>query len=366
MKRNIKYLGLATFVVVLIFQSCKKETDENYISNESPSSLPILGTKLSDFPGDGRTYGVSFCIGTKIYVGFGSNYSGPVYDLWEWDYDKANSDLDLTTKNMWTKLPDFSGSVSKNDITEGINGSRIGLAVNGKGYILTGVFFDNGNLVNEFWEFDPETNLWTQKENPPVNLVDVSLTGFSIGSKLYIGTGESLGGALDTLERNRNLWEWDQTTDTWTQKADFPGAVRGHATGFSIGDKGYIGLGGKSGMVGVPLYHDLWEYNPETDNWTQKADFPGTQQWNSVAFSIGNKGYVTAGVDHDSESASHHEIWEWDQTTNTWTKVGIFAGDPRSGAAGGALGNRGYLLLGASQYTGLDLNDFWLFDFTSD
>ena len=32
-------------------------------------------------------------------------------------------------------------------------------------------------------------------------------------------------------------------TNTWTQKADFGGAGRYYATGFSIGSKGYIGTG---------------------------------------------------------------------------------------------------------------------------
>ena len=33
--------------------------------------------------------------------------------------------------------------------------------------------------------------------------------------------------------------------DTWTQKADFGGTARRGAVGFSIGSKGYIGIGKK-------------------------------------------------------------------------------------------------------------------------
>ncbi len=45
--------------------------------------------------------------------------------------------------------------------------------------------------------------------------------------------------------------------NTWTKKADFDGVARIQAVGFSIGDKGYIGTGGRVGYE-----KDFWEYNP--------------------------------------------------------------------------------------------------------
>src|SRR3972149_4634935 len=72
-------------------------------------------------------------------------------------------------------------------------------------------------------------------------------TGFSMGTKGYIGTG------YDGSYR-KDFWEWDQATNVWTQKADFYG-IRWAATGFSIGNKGYIGLGSD----GVSYQQDFWE-----------------------------------------------------------------------------------------------------------
>ena len=40
-----------------------------------------------------------------------------------------------------------------------------------------------------------------------------------------------------------DFWEYDPTTNTWTQKANFGGTPRDGAVGFSIGSKGYIGTG---------------------------------------------------------------------------------------------------------------------------
>ena len=39
----------------------------------------------------------------------------------------------------------------------------------------------------------------------------------------------------------KEFWEWDQATDVWTKKADYPGNSTGAVVCFSIGAKGYIG-----------------------------------------------------------------------------------------------------------------------------
>ena len=47
--------------------------------------------------------------------------------------------------------------------------------------------------------------------------------------------------------------------DTWTQRADFGGTARSGAVGFSIGSKGYIGMGWD---IDGYLRKDFWEYEP--------------------------------------------------------------------------------------------------------
>ncbi len=380
MKIRINYLCLSALAALLISSGCEKEINDNVLSetkeitppsadtaSQSESNTPVhgLGTRLYDFPGGGRKYAVSFSIGSKIYLGFGFNHLGALKDFWEWDFEKVYTDWDLTTKDMGSKLPDFPGSFPKNGVTEG---TPLGFAVNGKGYVLPGAFRENGNIINEFWEFDPETNSWAQKASPPVTLARYFATGFTIGTKIYIGTGETYFD--DQWKLYNDFWEWDQLTDKWTKKADFPGEARAHAAGFSVGNKGYIGLGGVIGMGGGPVYQDFWEYDQATDKWTQKADFRGSQQIGTVAFSIENKGYLTAGWDIFSHSTASQEIWEWNQTIESWTKIGNFAGVPRTGAVGGSLGKQGYLLTGQnlsdSWENNFILNDFWLIDVSSD
>ncbi|HMC97622.1 MAG TPA: hypothetical protein VKG92_08220, partial [Flavobacteriales bacterium] len=61
------------------------------------------------------------------------------------------------------------------------------------------------------------------------------------------------------------------TAQTWVQRADLGGDARWGAVGFSVGTKGYICLGtnGSSNLT------DLWEWDQATDNWSEKASFPG-------------------------------------------------------------------------------------------
>src|SRR6187431_1493284 len=103
-----------------------------------------------------------------------------------------------------------------------------------------------------------------------------------------------------------------QLPDSWTQKANFGGGERRGAIGFSIGTKGYIGTG-ISSTFGV-FYNDLWEWDSTNDTWTQKASF-SIPRYGAIGFSIGNKGYIGTG---NNGSGTMNDFWEWDQTNNTW------------------------------------------------
>ena len=48
---------------------------------------------------------------------------------------------------------------------------------------------DEGVIVNELWEFDPAVNEWTRMAGLPEAPARHYATGFSIGDKAYIGLG---------------------------------------------------------------------------------------------------------------------------------------------------------------------------------
>jgi hypothetical protein len=162
---------------------------------------------------------------------------------------------------------------------------------------------------SDFWEYDLTTGTWTRKADFPVDGLTTAV-GFSVGTKIYVGTGWTFTNGY--VSNSNEFREYDPDTDTWTEKASLPGDGRGQAIGFSIGNKGYIGAGNYSDGIGGAMLTDLWEWDQSTNEWTRKADYPGPVT-PSFGFSKGTKGYFV--------SSDSLEIWEWDQATDYWNKL---------------------------------------------
>lgn len=221
----------------------------------------------------------------------------------------------------------------------------VGFSIASKGYIGTGS--DATGDRNDFWEYDPASNVWTQKTNFGGAARKLAV-GFSIGTKGYIGTGNNFNGEL------KDFWEFDPTTNAWTQKADFGGAARSRAVGFNILDKGYLGTGYNSSTS--TLYADFWEYTPSTNTWVQKSVFGGGVRREAVGFSIGNKGYIGIGFDGTSYKA---DFWQFDQAANTWSQKANI-GFAQSLTTGFSIGSKGYIGIGGNS------NELWEYDTITD
>jgi len=288
-------------------------------------------TQKADLPGGARSQSVSFSIGNKGYIGTGI-MGRPTHGDTQVKYQDF-WEWDPVT-NVWTQKADFAG---------GIRFGAVGFSIGTKGYIGTGT--GQEGTSNDFWEYDPSTNTWTQKANFGGTAKNLA-SGFSIGTKGYIGVGFN-----NSVEAAQDFWEWDQASDTWTQKANFGGVARGVAVAFSIGAKGYLGSG--SEQNGNTL-KDFWEWDQATDTWIQKADFGGTARRLAAGFSIGTKGYIGTGNDGTLKS----DFWEWDQATDTWIQKADFGGTGRQEATGFSIGDKGYIGMGAGSEGGWS-DEFW-------
>ena len=74
--------------------------------------------------------------------------------------------------------------------------------------------------------------------------------GLTIGSKGYAGMGADGSSKKD-------FWEYDPVSNIWIQRTNYPGLGPVQVTGFSIGTTAYLGTG--NGLFGCK---DFWEYNP--------------------------------------------------------------------------------------------------------
>jgi len=296
-------------------------------------------TQKANFGGTPRFGVTSFVIGNKGYMGTGYDDTNLFQDFWEYD----------PQTDVWTQKATFPGVARF--VAVGMY-----FAVGDKGYFGTGWNGSGATDQSDVWEYNATLNSWTQKANFGGGQRNGAV-GFTVGNKGYICTGWNI--TTPPIYFHQDVWEYDPQSDIWTQKANFPGPGRQGAVGFSIGSKGYIGLGGGgSGSVLSTFFNDFWEYDPQIDSWTQKADIPATgRQW-AAGFSIGTKGYMGTGGIYPS-GPYYSDFWEWDQATDTWVQKADFGGGARNLTSGFSIGSKGYLGTG---YDGSPKNDFWEFD----
>ncbi|MDF2436212.1 MAG: type sorting protein [Bacteroidota bacterium] len=250
-----------------------------------------------------------------------------------------------------------SGAQNSWDKRESVGGSKreraIGFSVGNRGYI--GLGQDTLNLMlNDLWEFDPGTNTWTQKANFP-GQGRRDAVSFSIGTKGYVGTGMNNADAFMGNPLS-DFWQYDPATNSWLQKAPYPGNFGGgiyYATGFAVNGKGYICCG-KEGASNYS--NELWEYNPTSNTWLQKSSFPGGVRYGGTAFVIGNYAYYGTGTD---ENVFNNDFYRYSPALNSWTPIASFPGSERFSCSSFTLGTCGYLVFGSD---GGYKDELWQYD----
>ncbi|MBC7851386.1 MAG: hypothetical protein H7Y31_16705 [Chitinophagaceae bacterium] len=153
----------------------------------------------------------------------------------------------------------------------------------------------------------PPGNYWELRQTAPATLSDRSgMANFVVNGKAYMCCGYDHNGSV-----KKDLWEYDPVTNTFTQKASMPAAAsaRIYPAAFAINGKGYVGTGGPT------VQKDLWEYDPTTNSWTQKADMPGLGRWRAIGFAVGGKGFIGTGT---SSYGDLNDFWEYDPIINSW------------------------------------------------
>jgi N-acetylneuraminic acid mutarotase len=197
----------------------------------------------------------------------------------------------------------------------------------------------------DFYEYNIASNTWSQKANFP-GTARRDATSFVMNGKGYICFGYNGSSFLS------DIWEYNYNSDTWTQKANFPGPARAAAVSFVIGKKAYVGTGaGNSAYL-----TDFWCYDQDLDTWTQKASLPGVGRRFASGFALQNYGYIGTGWDGSNDLK---DFWEYNATLNSWSQIPDLTGDARSACSGFALGNRGFAGLGIDDGPDIYYSDLW-------
>ena len=122
----------------------------------------------------------------------------------------------------------------------------------------------------------------------------------------------------------------------WIQKSSLGAVGRHRATGCATSHRGYIGLGHVNGTGQDISYKDWWEYDPASDVWTQRADFPVSTH-GSVSFVVDNCPIVGGG------SALSTQFYKFDPTLNTWSSIANCILSNPGDSQGFSVNNRGFV-----------------------
>ncbi len=198
--------------------------------------------------------------------------------------------------------------------------------------------------------FSYSQGFWTQKNDFPGNARSRGIC-FSLGGFGYYGTGNHVGGSVET----NDFWRYDASSDTWLQRANLPNGMQA-AAGSSTSGFGYVGLGWWSSNA----HANYFKYNPITNSWSSVANYIGNLTNDGV--SVGHNGIVYSGLGGQPYSGNCWDDWKaYNETTNTWSSLAIFPGADRRNLTAFVVNNEIYAG-GGQPEGGATGNDFYKYD----
>lgn len=337
----MKKCFIVLIAISMLPTACKKETIEIKETKTTTSNAAKPNCWGNFWQTDNFFYGhagnSTFNIPTSLV------YNNKVYV-----FDAATDLVRIYNGTSWQQVPS-SIPFANNSLDR----PNFGFTIGNKGYIGN---LDINSLTHPFWEYDFVTNTWVQKTNfPGTRRVEGSAATFSIGDKGYVagGLGEQNSNAVTLQE----TWEYDPAANEWAQKANMPLAARtAYGTGFSTYNKGYIVAGKYITENSTIHLKKLSEYDPSSDTWTIKTDFPGQARYHPSVFVIGNTAYAGCGR---TLNTFFKDFYKYNPFNNTWTQV---ADVPVSNASifGFTLNSKGYV-----EFTDPSANPNFLLKYTA-
>ena len=198
-----------------------------------------------------RYNAVAFGIGNNGYVSTGNDSINFLKDVWQYD----------AIADKWTKKIDFPGSARD---------QAVSFVYNNKGYIVTGLG-TNGTTLNDFYSFDPskpDASAWSQLryisnfspnsyDDGYISIVRYNAVGFVMTQTVSDGGGDRA--YITTGSAGSTTWAYNFATDLWNQKTSYEREARSGAVGFSVLNRGFVGLG----TSGSSAFSNFDEWKPD-------------------------------------------------------------------------------------------------------
>ncbi len=215
---------------------------------------------------------------------------------------------------------------------------------------ITGRIIDPGEDLIEYghcWSTKPNPTIEDYRTiftNTELNEFESTISGIEPHVFYYVRAYALEKDSTETYSKDEHNFIIE---NVWIQLEPFPGESRQQAFGFSIGNKGYFGGGRRWHAGNYYEFNDFWEYNTENGIWTRLEDLPSVNQLYST-FVINNKGYVYLNITN--------QLFEYDPASNQWFEKAPFPGDTKIMPVSMTIDNKGYIIGGSNT------NTMWIYD----
>lgn len=227
------------------------------------------------------------------------------------------------TTHFWKGLVAANGSVSWSYVRNPPLPIGDGTALRRAGAYL---YLLRGGISNEFWRYDIAANTWSSLPNMPVNNNQGSEQGLayvSATNTLYTLRGYSEY-SMFSFDIERNLWKNTGLPHGYT------------SNGFSGGAMSYDTQTGMVYAARGQTHSEWWQYNPTTDVWTKKADAPHTITTGADADYVNHSTdsydgiYMLTGAEAQGDNIGY--FFRYNPTTDMWTRLANMTVEPGAGA----------------------------------
>lgn len=220
------------------------------------------------------------------------------------------------------------------------------VSLDGKIYVIGGVS-SNTVMLNTVEVYTPATDSWETVAPLPVPAWRVGAA--VVNGKIYVFGGYL---ALNPFPFNPSdrVFEYNPATDSWSEKAKMPTA-RGAPLALAFNNQIHV-MGGSTNISLTT--HEI--YNPGSNSWSNGADMPQNRSA-LTGDVVGNQIFVAGGfrTNQGGDAIPYAELLRYDPGSNTWADPAALAPVPeaRFGMDAGNLDGQLYIFGGNLGFNGV-------------
>jgi len=239
----------------------------------------------NQYPGEMRVSYSNFIAGGNLYIvgGVFPNAAPIRSPVWEYSF----------LEKKWSSKKDFPHDANMGEFLI----YPFQLQFEGNGYVVA------KNRENiELWKYESLTDNWLKVTIHP-GLGKILKTGFIINNQLFLGGLKSDG------ETSAELWSFDFISGLWQKMNDFTSDNRVES---------FCTHKGKAYLFINP--NKIIEYNPETNQWSDKSKFIGPYRYGASLVSFEDNLYLIGGlrVQSGGDYIGLTDFWSYSPITGKW------------------------------------------------